>query len=225
MPLKTAVLFFTRQAKTEAREKRWMVQPRVRTQEGIASRLIAHTRGVLRRSGLPVIYFPEHLQRGAGFAERFISAFDYVFSNGYESVICVGNDSPDLTVQDLHLAAAALESRGMVLGPARDGGVYLIGFQKASFDAGLLLEVPWKTDAVFGSLQTTFPDHFVLPRIYSDLDHDADMRQWIQKSKPMLRLRILLRNLLIYCVLFPGFACRPTTFFVRLFLPARAPPC
>ena len=61
--------------------------------------------------------------------------------------IFFGADTPDLGVETVHLAIAALADHDVVIGPAEDGGYYLIGMQVAQ--PGLLTDMPWSTDRVY----------------------------------------------------------------------------
>lgn len=60
--------------------------------------------------------------------------------------IFFGADTPDLDVATVASAMAALESHDVVIGPAEDGGYYLIGMQTARPE--LLIDMPWSTEAV-----------------------------------------------------------------------------
>jgi len=60
--------------------------------------------------------------------------------------ILFGADTPDLDVATVASAMAALESYDVVVGPAEDGGYYLIGMQTARPE--LLIDMPWSTEAV-----------------------------------------------------------------------------
>lgn len=81
------------------------------------------------------------LQRGADLGERM----DRVVRRGLretDGVILVGTDCPGLEKADLALAQEALESgRDAVLGPARDGGYYLLGLKRPA--PALFRAMPW----------------------------------------------------------------------------------
>lgn len=87
-------------------------------------------------------------QRGADLGERLRHAAADLFSAGFGGVCLVNSDSPTLPPAVLREAAAALERPGdrVVLGPARDGGYYLIGLKRA--DLRLFEEIAWSTPAV-----------------------------------------------------------------------------
>lgn len=66
---------------------------------------------------------------------------------GRTSAVCVvGTDIPDIQESTLHDAFAALETHDLVLGPATDGGYYLVGLTRARPE--LFRDIPWSTDRV-----------------------------------------------------------------------------
>jgi hypothetical protein len=73
-------------------------------------------------------------------------AFAAAFARGARPVAAVGADCPALTADHLAAALAALADHDLVLGPARDGGYYLIGLQAPH--PGLFRGIPWGTAAV-----------------------------------------------------------------------------
>lgn len=87
-------------------------------------------------------------QRGGDLGRRLQHVFEDVFRLGAESVVVIGSDLPDLPVRVLREAIAALHARQerVVIGPAADGGYYLLGMRQscpALFDG-----IEWSTDRV-----------------------------------------------------------------------------
>ena len=83
-------------------------------------------------------------QEGEGLGERMEKAFRSCFAKGFAAAILIGSDFPDLTVEVIEQAFHALENgHDAVVGPAFDGGYYLIGFRSATFDPGVFKEIPW----------------------------------------------------------------------------------
>ncbi|MEE9615024.1 MAG: TIGR04282 family arsenosugar biosynthesis glycosyltransferase, partial [Thermodesulfobacteriota bacterium] len=87
-------------------------------------------------------------QKGRDLGERMFNVFSGLFERGYERVALIGSDSPDLPLAHIEEAFSALETlpHGLVLGPARDGGYYLIamdGPSQAPFEG-----VTWSTETV-----------------------------------------------------------------------------
>ncbi len=90
------------------------------------------------------------VQPDADLGERLELAFDRAYQRGARRVLVVGSDCPELDATHLRSAADALDHRPLVLGPAADGGFWLIG-QRAPGTARLLHGVPWSTDRVLAA--------------------------------------------------------------------------
>lgn len=88
-------------------------------------------------------------QNGTDLGERMKNAFTGAFSHGEENVLLIGSDIPDLTADLLSEAVNSLERYDAVLGPAIDGGYYLIGFRKDTFVPGVFSGIEWSTGSVF----------------------------------------------------------------------------
>ncbi len=69
-------------------------------------------------------------QFGEGLGERMKYAFQLGFNDGFENIILIGSDMYDLSQHDLEKAFKALNNHNFVLGPAEDGGYYLLGMKK-----------------------------------------------------------------------------------------------
>lgn len=78
-------------------------------------------------------------QHGDNLGERLCNVFDFLFSKGYLNVVVIGIDSPDMPVELITEAFKLLDTGAdVVLGPALDGGYYLIALKRpapALFDA------------------------------------------------------------------------------------------
>lgn len=78
---------------------------------------------------------------------RIQRAIRHVQQQNYSRVLTIGTDSPTLPIGHLKQAMTALESHDLVLGPATDGGYYLIGLKSAPKE--LFAGIDWSTDRVF----------------------------------------------------------------------------
>jgi uncharacterized protein len=85
-------------------------------------------------------------QIGDDLGARMQQAFETLFAKGYQRVLIVGTDTPSLPLDYYKQALALLENSDLVVGPADDGGYYLIGLKKSAPD--LFSAVPWSTDQV-----------------------------------------------------------------------------
>jgi rSAM/selenodomain-associated transferase 1 len=102
---------------------------------------------IRQRFSGPFSYTP---QEGEGLGERMENAFRACFAKGFGTAILIGSDFPDLTAEVIEQAFRALENgHDAVLGPAFDGGYYLIGFRSTALDPGVFSEMPWGENNVF----------------------------------------------------------------------------
>lgn len=85
-------------------------------------------------------------QTGADLGARLIVAIDHAFADGAKSVVVIGGDCPALDRPTLEAAADGLASADVVLGPANDGGYYLIGLRRPQ--PVLFTNIAWSSPTV-----------------------------------------------------------------------------
>lgn len=75
-----------------------------------------------------VVFFPQH---GDNLGERMYNVFKHLFDAGYDRVVVTGSDSPDIPQHFIEEAVTALDAPDVdiVLGPAHDGGYYLVALK------------------------------------------------------------------------------------------------
>ena len=88
-------------------------------------------------------------QRGEGFGERLLATAEDLLACGYGSLCLIDSDSPTVPALAFERAVAELARPGdrVVLGPAHDGGYYLIGLKRAHPE--LFADITWSTGTVF----------------------------------------------------------------------------
>jgi rSAM/selenodomain-associated transferase 1 len=125
-------------------------------------------------------------QQGGDLGERMENAFLRCFSEGFERAILIGSDLPDLTPAVLQEAMASLNKNDVVIGPASDGGYYLIGFHKHTFMPRVFQGIPWSTETVFQEtmavLQNSGLAVYQAPK-WNDVDTLEDLRALCKRSK------------------------------------------
>ncbi len=123
-------------------------------------------------------------QEGADLGERMKNAFMRAFAQGRQRVVLVGSDLPDLPARAFSRALEALETRDAVLGPARDGGYYLIGFTRRGF-APLVFSGPaWGGPDVLAHTQRLLSRagaSFSLLFPWSDVDTPQDLARLAER--------------------------------------------
>ena len=97
--------------------------------------------------GATYLYQP---QRGATLGDRMASAFEDAFQNQVDQAVLIGTDIPGLTPATLENAFDSCGKADVVLGPASDGGYYLIGMHRGVFPAArkLFANMNWGADRV-----------------------------------------------------------------------------
>ena len=87
-------------------------------------------------------------QQGEDLGKRMHHAFTSLFQQSYTRAILVGSDLPDVPYEYLTQADHALAVHDVVIGPAADGGYYLIGFNKHSYHSSVFDDISWGSDSV-----------------------------------------------------------------------------
>ena len=87
------------------------------------------------------------IQQGADLGERLHHAFRECFEDGYREIIVLGSDSPHLPAAYVIRAFDELGKAEVVVGPARDGGYYLLGATR--LHTALLNDMPWGTSQLY----------------------------------------------------------------------------
>jgi uncharacterized protein len=120
-----------------------------------------------------------HSQGSGDLGLRLERAFREAFQSGNNRVVIVGSDCPGLTPEILRQAFGGLVDHDLVLGPARDGGYYLIGLIRCL--SPLFVDIPWGTEEVFNRTQETAQrlglSQFVLEPL-DDIDRPQDLPVW-----------------------------------------------
>jgi len=104
-------------------------------------------------------------------------AFDVTFKRGHHQVMIIGTDVPTLPLDHVKQALALLDSHDLVLGPALDGGYYLIGLKRMTPE--LFTDIPWSTDHVLKLTQekaATLGLKTALLKPWRDVDTLADLQ-------------------------------------------------
>ncbi len=125
-------------------------------------------------------------QEGRDVGERMDNAFRQAFSRGFSRVLLIGSDIPDLPAPLFSDAMAALLTHDAVIGPARDGGYYLIGFRNDTFAPGVFSGIAWSTGAVFEQTMAAFAHAgrrvHELP-LWQDVDTIEDLKDLAARNR------------------------------------------
>ncbi|WP_147822143.1 TIGR04282 family arsenosugar biosynthesis glycosyltransferase [Salidesulfovibrio onnuriiensis] len=126
-------------------------------------------------------------QKGADIGRRMENAFREAFFMFYDQVVLVGSDIPELSAEVVQQAFDGLDKGRAALGPARDGGYYLIGFQRGAFVPEVFSDMVWSTGQVFeDTVQRLVGSGMaveVLPEM-ADMDTLEDVRDLVDRGVP-----------------------------------------
>jgi len=128
--------------------------------------------------------FKFYPQQGSNLGEKMYNAFSTVFKKGYKKVIIIGTDAPDISSKIMLSAVSMLDNYSVVIGPANDGGYYLLGLKSELID--LFSGIEWSTDSVFDStiekLNNFKINYFILDKL-TDIDTLEDLQSWLKHYK------------------------------------------
>ena len=119
--------------------------------------------------------YEKKLQEGSDLGEKMINAFKEGFAAGYKNIIVIGSDLYDIHPEDLNHAFEQLGEHDFVVGPAEDGGYYLLGMNKLL--PALFTNKKWGTDDVLQStLQDLQKETYFLLEEKNDVDYFEDIK-------------------------------------------------
>lgn len=121
--------------------------------------------------------YEQEVQQGADLGERMMSAFDDVFKTGTTKAVIIGTDCPGLKTTIIQEAFDKLQVYDVVIGPAADGGYYLLGTKKLYRQ--FFSNIQWSTDTVLKAtvaLCKQLKLHYYLLPVLNDIDEEKDLQ-------------------------------------------------
>jgi glycosyltransferase A (GT-A) superfamily protein (DUF2064 family) len=240
MIARRAILLFTRSIESEIKAKRFRGLSYLQHQR-LYHRLIAHTIDVAQRTQAELLIAadkpaPEFssathflLQRGQNFNERLQHALADAFALGYDEVLVIGNDTPELCSTLLEQAFSDLAQHPFVFGNSLDGGVYLIGLRRTALPhfGTLCNTCRWHTSFVQQDLHqaiaTLGGSAAWLPPL-TDLDRIADVLHIARRHVSCALMLLVFLQFIQHSLFYLTHICVPCS-AERLHLPLKhAPP-
>ena len=132
--------------------------------------------GVPENTPLDGMGFKVLTQRTGDLGTRMAHAFSQAFSEGYRSVVIVGTDCPGLNADLLNEAVDLLATHDVVIGPADDGGYYLLGMRGPFLK--LFDGISWSTDSVAKETERICIENqlsYNMLRPLGDIDREEDL--------------------------------------------------
>ncbi len=128
---------------------------------------------------------PYEAQGEGDLGQRMERTFQDSFARGSSATVIIGTDCPSLTPDILVAAFEGLQEHDIVIGPAADGGYYLIGLRKPLPE--IFSGIDWGTETVLrqtlATLEGTEPDIHWLPPL-NDIDTADDLAAWDEVKPP-----------------------------------------
>ena len=122
--------------------------------------------------------FQKYIQYGEVLGERMYYAFEDALSV-HDKAIIIGSDCASLTPEIVAEAFDALDRFNFVVGPATDGGYYLLGMKKLQIE--MFQQMPWSTDQVLpetlARINALGKTVYKLPEL-SDIDYEEDWKKY-----------------------------------------------
>jgi Uncharacterized protein conserved in bacteria len=162
-PQKSLLIIFYRNPKMGAVKTRLAATIGKKKALSIFNKLAVHTKNITESLTMDKIVFYSDsmdlmdiwpnatylktLQKGEGLGDKMEHAFTSGFESGYDSICIIGTDCYELTSEIVTHAFQALQQADVVIGPALDGGYYLLGM--GSLHVELFRNKRWSTQTVF----------------------------------------------------------------------------
>ncbi len=120
--------------------------------------------------------FQKRQQVGKDLGDRMQHAFTTGFKNGYSNIIIIGSDMYDITSEEITEAFKKLDTNDFVIGPAEDGGYYLLGMRK--LELSIFVNKVWGANTVLkDTLQDLDQENKVLLEVKNDVDYYSDIKE------------------------------------------------
>lgn len=144
---------------------------------------------------------PIEIQAEGDLGTKLKRAFEDAFAQGYERVVIIGSDLPDLSDSMIKDSFKQLSKYPLVLGPAMDGGYYLIGL--SSLYTELFNNIDWSTSRVLhGTLKRADKAgirYFILPEMRDIDEYDDILALWNElrngKEKHLSKTKLILQKM------------------------------
>lgn len=140
-----------------------------------AEKLVYYSEEIWEKDIWDTSKYGKKLQQGSDLGARMANAFQDGFENEFQKIIVIGSDMLDLSQEDLENAFKALENNDYVVGPAEDGGYYLLGMKK--YKSQLFENKDWGTETVLkNTLYDLNNEKVALLEERNDVDYYEDIK-------------------------------------------------
>jgi len=142
-----------------------------------AERFVFYSKNIQQNDIWGTTYFHKILQHGDDLGERMQHAFELLFSKNFKKVIIIGSDLLDLSAKIIENAFNKLDEYDAVIGPAQDGGYYLLGMK--TFQKNVFKNKEWGAETVFQQTKRDFFDkNLYTLQTLNDIDYLEDLKPY-----------------------------------------------
>lgn len=133
--------------------------------------------------------YHKYSQEGKDLGERMHNAFKEAFKKGYKKVAIIGSDLFDLKASCIDVAFQQLGTNDVVVGPANDGGYYLLACKNEVPE--IFKDKNWGSDTVLTDTLSDLKNHKVFQlEVLNDIDYAEDLEPY-EIFKPFIKLKNL----------------------------------
>jgi 2-phospho-L-lactate guanylyltransferase (CobY/MobA/RfbA family) len=180
---KIALLVFIRDAHDEARVKPIFKGDNSRNNQ-LYTYLNQRIVSVAENSSYDFYVVSTQQQVGEAFAQRFKNAFKSIFEMGYDAVVSVGNDVPQVNTQTISDVVTGFESHDVVIGKTTSNGAYTVGLTKYAFSKCDFDAVDWSSNNVVRSIEKRSNEqgssYLQLENTFYEINSHHDLRIFIK---------------------------------------------
>lgn len=134
---------------------------------------------------------PSHfyfLQKDGNLGDKMQDAFGTAFDMEYSKVLIIGTDCPEISTELLESAFDSLEQSQITIGPATDGGYYLLGMR--NYLPELFDGINWSTALVLKETISKIKEidsSYMLLKTLSDIDTEADWNAYLIRNETVYK--------------------------------------
>jgi rSAM/selenodomain-associated transferase 1 len=125
--------------------------------------------------------FSKYVQEGGDLGERMLNAFRLLFSKGYEKLVIIGTDCLELNSGIIESSLTELEKTDAVIGPAKDGGYYLLGLTKEC--PFLFRNITWSSESVLQQTVTILDQKKLSYSFLETLNDIDEAEDWLNTKR------------------------------------------
>ncbi|SFT36867.1 hypothetical protein SAMN05216474_0151 [Lishizhenia tianjinensis] len=182
----TALLIFIRSEVIELQVKQFFEHDYSRSKAFI-SLLNIKIKTEAQATKLPV-FFSNHIHENS-FVDKYKRAFQDLFNIGYQRVICVGNDIPQISSNTLLEIEELLQCNDLVSARTKRGGIAFLGLTKEGFDCFDFHKIAWQNsgllDTLYQELQEKQLNYYLFDQVFLEINTAKDTRFFLEQIEEL----------------------------------------